>query len=61
MAKAQAAEDTRTQRQKFIEAARKHGASEDPDAFRRAVRSIATAPPMPKPKAARSPSARAKP
>ena len=55
MAQRKPAEDARTQRQKFIEAARKHGASEDPDAFRRAVRSIATAPPMPKPKAGKKP------
>jgi hypothetical protein len=45
-----AEEDTRTQRQKFIDTAREHGASENIDAFRRAVRSIATAKPMPKPK-----------
>jgi hypothetical protein len=30
-------EDTRTQRQKFIDAAREHGASQDADAFRRAL------------------------
>ena len=37
-------EDTRSQRQKFIDAAREHGASEDADDFRRAVRTVATAP-----------------
>ena len=42
--------DTRTQRQKFIDAAREHGASEDADAFRRAVRKIAAAPVKKKPK-----------
>jgi hypothetical protein len=55
MAKAKTAEDTRPQRQKFIDAAREHGASEDADAFRRAVRQIAKAPPMPKPKAGKKP------
>ncbi len=56
MAQRKPAEDARTQRQKFIEAARKYGASEDADAFRRAVRQIAAARPMPKPKkAARKP------
>jgi hypothetical protein len=45
------AEDTRTQRQKFIDAARKHGASESEDAFRRALRKVATAP-VTKPKKA---------
>ena len=46
MAKAKTAEeeDTRTQRQKFLDAARQHGASEDTDAFRKAVRQIAKAP-----------------
>ena len=44
MAKAKTAEDTRTQRQKFIDGAREHGADEDKDAFRRAVRTVATAP-----------------
>jgi hypothetical protein len=37
-------EDTRTQRQKFIDTAREHGASEDAEAFRRALRKVATAP-----------------
>jgi hypothetical protein len=45
-----AAEDTRSQRQKSIDAALEHGASEDADAFRRALRK-ATAP-VTKPKKA---------
>lgn len=48
-------EDTRTQRQKFIDAARKHGTAEDEDAFRRAVRKVATAP-VEKPKKGGKPS-----
>ena len=44
-------EDTRSQRQKFIDAAREHGASQDADAFRRVVRKVATAP-VTKPKKA---------
>lgn len=44
MAKATTAEDTRTERQKFVDAAREHGADGDADAFRRAVRKVATAP-----------------
>lgn len=40
--------DTRTQRQKFIDAAREHGASESKDGFRKAVRSVAA--PAKKPK-----------
>ncbi|WP_155831267.1 hypothetical protein [Hyphomicrobium sp. 802] len=35
------AKDTRTQRQKFIDAAKEHGADGDKDAFRSAVRKIA--------------------
>jgi hypothetical protein len=50
MAKAKPAKDTRTQHQKFVDTAKEHGADGDVDAFRRAVRSIATAAPMPKPK-----------
>jgi hypothetical protein len=53
MAKAKTAEDTRTQRQKFIDAAREHGASEDIDVFRRVARTIATAPVTKAKKAAR--------
>jgi hypothetical protein len=53
MAKPTTAADTRTQRQKFIEAAREHGADEDRDAFRRAVRQVATAPVAKPKKAAR--------
>jgi hypothetical protein len=44
MAKAKPVEDARTQRQKFIDAAREHGAGDDAEAFRRAVRKVATAP-----------------
>jgi hypothetical protein len=45
MAKAKAAaEDTRSQRQKFIDTARELGADEDVEAFRRIVRRVATAP-----------------
>ena len=51
MAKAKPTEDTRTQRQKFIDAAREHGADADQDALRSIVRKIATAP-VKKPKKA---------
>jgi hypothetical protein len=44
MAQRKPAKDTRTQRQKFIDAARELGASEDEEIFRRAARKIATAP-----------------
>lgn len=45
MAKAKTAdEDTRTQRQKFIDAAREHGADESPEGYRSVMRKIATAP-----------------
>ena len=43
MAKAKTAEDTRTQRQKFIDAAREHGADESPEGYRNVMRTIATA------------------
>ena len=47
MAKAKTAEeDTRTQRQKFIDMAREHGASESEAAFDRALRKIAKADPV---------------
>jgi hypothetical protein len=36
--------DTRTQRQKFIDAAREHGADGDAQTFRRTVRAVAKAP-----------------
>jgi hypothetical protein len=36
--------DTRTQRQKFIDAAREHGADGDEETFRRTLRKVATAP-----------------
>jgi hypothetical protein len=45
-----ARDDGKTQRQRFIEAAREHGADGDAETFRRAVRTVATAKPMPKPK-----------
>lgn len=44
MAKPNPADDGKTQRQKFIEAARELGADSDTDTFRRAVRKVATAP-----------------
>lgn len=44
MPKPKPAEDGKTQRQKFIEAAKKLGADSDTDTFRSAVRKIATAP-----------------
>jgi len=37
-------EDTRSQKQKFIDAAREHGADADEDGFRRIVRGIAKPP-----------------
>ena len=53
MAQRKPADDGKSQRQKFIEAARKMGADGDEDAFRRAVRTVATAPPAKAKKAAR--------
>lgn len=44
--------DTRTQRQKFIDAAREHGADGDEDTFREALKKIAKAP-VPAAKAAK--------
>ena len=45
MAKAKSTvEDGKTQHQRFVEAARKLGADEDAEAFRRIVRTVATAP-----------------
>ena len=41
MAKAKTEEDTRTQRQKFIDTAREHDADGGADAFRSAVRKVA--------------------
>ena len=49
--------DGRSQRQKFIEAARELGADGDEGAFRSAVRKVATAPPQKAKKAARKPKA----
>ena len=45
-------DDTRTQRQKFIDVAKEHGADGDQDALRRAVRAVAKAQPR---KAKKSP------
>ena len=44
MAVRKAAEDGKSQRQKFIDAACELGADGDENAFRRAVRKVATAP-----------------
>ncbi len=44
MAKPKATDEGKTQRQKFVETARELGADGDDDAFRRALRKIATAP-----------------
>ena len=45
MAKAKTAvDDGKTQHQRFVEKARELGAGEDPEAFRRIVRTVATAP-----------------
>ncbi len=41
MAKAKTEEDTRTQREKFLDAAREYGAEGSADAFRNAVRTVA--------------------
>ena len=46
-------DDGKTQRQRFIEAARALGADSTSDAFRKAVRKVATAPPQKAKKAAR--------
>ena len=37
-------DDGKTQHQRFVEAARKLGTDQDPEAFRRIVRKVATAP-----------------
>lgn len=50
-----AADDGKTQRQRFIEAAREHGADGDAESFRRALRRIATAPGAKAKKAAKKP------
>jgi hypothetical protein len=47
--------DTRTQRQKFIDAARELGTDESEDAFRRVVRKIASVPGPKVKKAAKKP------
>jgi hypothetical protein len=46
-----AKDDVRSQRQKFMDAAKEHGADADEGTFRRAVRTVATAP-VTKPKKA---------
>lgn len=43
MAQRKPIDDGKTQRQRFIETAQEHGADGDADAFRRAVRKVATA------------------
>lgn len=53
MAKAKPDDDTRTQRQKFVDAAREVGASEEECAFEHALRRVATAPVRKAKKAAR--------
>jgi hypothetical protein len=53
MAQRKPSEDTRTQRQKFIDAAREHGASESEEVFERALRKVAKAAPLKAKKAAR--------
>ena len=55
MAQRKAAEDTRTQRPKFIDAAREHGASESEAIFQRALRKVAKSPPLKAKKASRKP------
>ena len=53
--KPKTAEDPRTQREKFVDAAKEYGASDSADFFRRAVRSVATAPVTKPKKASRKP------
>lgn len=53
MAQRKAIEDEKTQRQKFIDAARELGADGDAEAFRRAVRKVASVRPQKAKKAAR--------
>jgi hypothetical protein len=50
---AQPKTDTRSQRQKFIDAAKEHGADEDDKAFKRALKVVAKAPGAPAKKAAK--------
>ena len=47
--------DNRSQRQKFLDAAREHGVSGDEHSFRKAVKRVATAPSAKPKKAARKP------
>lgn len=44
MPKTKPSDEGKSQRQKFIEAAREHGADGDEDAFRKVLRQVATAP-----------------
>lgn len=53
MPKTKPSDESKSQRQKFIETAREHGADGDEDAFRKALRQVATAPAA-KPKQAAS-------
>lgn len=55
MAQRKPAVDTRTQRQKFLDAARAAGADESEEAFDRALRKVAKSPPLKAKKAARKP------
>lgn len=48
-------DDGKTQRQRFIEAARELGADGSAETFRKALRKVATAPPQKAKKAARKP------
>ena len=43
-----AADDGKTQSQRFIEAAREHGADGDAETFRRVIRTVAASPKKPK-------------
>ena len=53
--KTSAPDDGKTQRERFIEAARELGADGDQDTFRRAVRAVASAPGPKAKKAAKKP------
>lgn len=53
MAEPKQTADPRSQRQKFLDAAREHGADSDETAFRSAVRKVASSPPQKAKKAAR--------
>lgn len=53
--KTKPADEGKTQREKFIDAAREHGADGDEETFRRAVHRVAKAPARTPKKAARKP------